>query len=306
MTAEELGSNIEDIILKAVEDFNEGLETSQVNAYNKLIGSVKELTLDARGNIKKTAANVKVLKSISKSIEDTLLTDAYKKRVGKYLQSFEAVEAQQTLYFNVIKEGFKANPMIESIKQQSIQNTVSALTESGLNQAFTQPVKDILIKNISTGGSYSALNEELRTFVIGNEEVDGAFLKHTKATTTDAVKSYNSTYNQSIAQDLGLQFYRYVGGLKDTSRAFCEERNKKYFHIEEIRAWGRGEKCCGLEWPIKKNGAAYWDGMKKGTNENNILINRGGWTCNHQYVAVSQAVVPDEVVKRAKEKGYLS
>jgi hypothetical protein len=305
MTAEQLGSNIEDIILKAVEDFNEGLESSQVNAYNKLLGLVKELSLDSRGNIKKSAGNVKVLRNISKAIEDTLLTDTYKKRVGKYLKSFDAVEAQQTLYFNVIKEGFKANPMLEAIKTQSIDNTIAALTESGLNQAFTQPVKDILIQNITTGGSYSTLTEQLREFVIGNEEIDGAFLRHTKAITTDAVKSYNATYNQSVSQDLGLQFYRYVGGLKDTSREFCEERNKKFFHIEEIRAWGRGEKCCGLSLPVKKNGSPYWDGMKKGTNENNILINRGGWMCNHQYVAVSQGVVPEEVLKRAKEAGYL-
>jgi uncharacterized protein with gpF-like domain len=305
MTAEQLGSNIEDIILTAVEDFNEGLESSQVNAYNKLLGAVKELSLDSRGNIKKTAANVKVLRNISKAIEDTLLTDTYKKRVGKYLKSFDAVEAQQILYFNVIKEGFKANPMLEAIKTQSIDNTIAALTESGLNQAFTQPVKDILIQNITTGGSYSTMTEQLREFVIGNEEIDGAFLRHTKAITTDAVKSYNATYNQSVSQDLGLQFYRYVGGIKDTTREFCEERNKKFFHIEEIKAWGRGEKCCGLSFPVKKNGAPYWDGMKKGTNENNILINRGGWMCNHQYVAVSQGVVPEDVVKRAKEAGYL-
>lgn len=305
MTAEQLGSNIEDIILTAVEDFNEGLESSQVNAYNKLLGLVKELSLDSRGNIKKTAANVKVLRNISKAIEDTLLTDTYKKRVGRYLKAFDAVEAQQTLYFNVIKEGFKANPMLEAIKTQSIDNTIAALTESGLNQAFTQPVKDILIQNITTGGSYSTMTEQLREFVIGNEEIDGAFLRHTKAITTDAVKSYNATYNQSVSQDLGLVFYRYVGGLKDTSRAFCEERNKKYFHIEEIRDWGRGEKCCGLSFPVKKDGGAYWDGMKKGTNENNILTNRGGWMCNHQYVAVSQGVVPDDVVKRAKEAGYI-
>jgi hypothetical protein len=305
MTAEQLASNIEDIILKAVDDFNQGLESSQVNAYNKLLGLVKELSIDARGNIKKTAENVKILRNVSKSIEDTLLTDTYKKRVGKYLKSFDAVQAEQTIYFNVIKEGFKVNPMLEAVKSATVDNTIAALTESGLDQAFTQPVKDLLIKNISTGGSYSAMTEQLRAFVIGSEDVDGAFLKHTKAITTDAVKSYNATYNQGVSQDLGLQFYRYVGGLKDTSRAFCEERNKKFFHIEEIKDWGKGEKCCGLEWPHKKNGVAYWDGMKKGTNENNILINRGGWECNHQYVAVSQGVVPDEVVERAKEKGYL-
>lgn len=305
MTAEQLGSNIEDIILKAVGDFNEGLESSQVNAYNKTLSLIKELTLDANGNIKKTAQNVKVLKGISKSIEETLLTDTYKKRVGKYLKVFDAVEKEQVLYFSVIKEGFKANATLEAIKGTTIENTVSALTEAGLNQAFTEPVKQILYQNISTGGSYTTLANQLREYIVGTEDAEGAFLRHTKQVTKEAVKTYNSTYNQSVSQDLGLVFYRYVGGLKDTSREFCTERNKKYFHIEEIKSWGKGEKCCGLSWPVKKNGVPYWDGMKKGTNENNIIINRGGWECNHQYVAVSQAVVPEEVIKRAKEAGYL-
>lgn len=305
MTAEELASNIEDTILKAVGDFNEGLESSQVNAYNKMLSLIKELSLDSRGNIKKTADNVKILKNISKSIEDTLLTDTYKKRVGKYLKTFDALEKQQNLYFSVIKEGFKANATLGAIKTQAIDSTVAALTEAGVNQVFTEPIKNILYQNISTGGSYSTLTNQLREFMVGTDQVDGAFLRHTKQVTKESVKTYNATYNQSVSQDLGLVFYRYVGGLKDTSRAFCEERNKKFFHIEEIKSWGKGEKCCGLSWPVKKNGAPYWEGMKKGTNENNILINRGGWECNHQYIAVSQGVVPDEVVKRAKDAGYL-
>jgi len=305
MSPEVLASNIEDIILTAVNDFNQGLEISQVNAYSKLLGLVKELKLDSLGNIKRTAENVKVLKTLSKSIEDTLLTDAYKKRVSKYLGSFDLVEAEQALYFNVIKKGFEVNPMLAAVKTFSVNNTIQSLMQSGLNQAFTQPIKDILIQNITTGGSYGTMTEQLRTFVIGSEDVDGAFLKHTKTITSDSIKSYNANYNHSIATDLGLQFYRYVGGLKDTSRAFCEERNKKFFHIEEVKAWGNGDRCCGLLWPQKRNGVAYWDGMRKGTNENNILINRGGYACNHQFVAVSEGIVPDEVVKRAREKGYL-
>ncbi len=304
MTTDQLASNIEDIILKAVGDFNAGLEKSQVTAYNKLIALIKDLKLDARGNIKSTAENIKLLRSINKAMEDTLLTDTYKKRVANYVGEFSKIQGAQAVYFNTIKKGFDGVAVLESIKTQSIENVISTLTESGLQEYFTNPIKNIITRNITTGGSYAALQEELRTYILGSEDIDGRFLRYTKTITTDSIRDFNSTYNDGISNYLGLDFKKYTGGLKDTSRAFCIERNGKYFHLEEIKAWGRGEKCCGLKLPDLKNGGPSWDGMRKGTNESNITTFRGGNGCNHQFIGASTAIVPEEVIKRAEDKGY--
>lgn len=305
MQPDQLASNVEDIILTAVKDFNEGLEKSQVTAYNRLITMVKELSLDARGNIKKTAANVKVLKGITKSMQDTLLTPTYKKRVGDYVKAYDLIEDEQLAYFNVLKKGYQASAMIEAVKNEAIQSSISALTESGLETYFTQPVKNIIVRNITTGGSYAEFQEELRGFILGNDEVEGRFLSYTKQITTDSIGTYNADYNQGVSSELGLVFYKYTGTEKDSTREFCRERKNKFFHIEDVKKWGEGEKCCGLSWPHKKDGHASWPGMRKGTNKSNIFTFRGGYACMHQLIAVSQAIVPDDVVKRAKESGYI-
>lgn len=305
MTPDQLASNVEDIILKAIDDFNEGLQSSQVNAYNTMVGLIKELDLDRNGNIKRTASNVRKLRGITKSIEDTLLTDTYKKRVSKYIKSYDSVGAQQNLYFATIKKGFEVAPTLEIIKNEAVDSVVSSLTETGLQEYFSAPIKNILYRNISTGGSFSSMQEELRTHILGTAETDGAFLKYTKQITSDSLSGYNATYNNAVSKDLGLVFYKYTGSSKDTTREFCLERKNKFYHIEEVKNWGNGEKCCGLHYPVKKNGKPSWPGMRKGTNENNIITFRGGYSCMHQLIAVSQGVVPDEVVKRAKEKGYL-
>jgi hypothetical protein len=301
MKPEALASNVEDIILTAVQDFNEGLEKSQVTAYNKLIAEFKNLAIDSRGNIKRTAENVKVLKKINKAINDSLLTPTYKKRVSTYLKSFDLIESEQLNYFAALTEGAKATTMMEAVKVQAIESTISSLAETGLQEYFTKPLKDIIIRNISTGGSYAEFQEEIRTYILGNKEVDGQFLRYTRQITNDSLSVYNRNYNDGVSKDLGLVFYKYTGGLKDTSREFCEERNGKYFHIEEIKGWGRGEKCCGLSYPQGKK----WPGMRKGTNENNILSFAGGYACNHQMIAVSESIVPKEVIERARDKGYL-
>lgn len=302
MQPDKLASNIEDIILTAVKDFNEGLEKSQVTAYNKLLAEIKNLSLDARGNIKRTAENVKILKRISKAMNDVLLTPTYKKRVRDYVGSFQKIADEQGLYFRVIEKAFEASFMLEAVKTQAIESAITSLTETGLEEYFSKPIKDILYRNISTGGSYSSMQEEIREFILGNDEVDGRFLRYTRQITNDSLSVYNRNYNDTISQELGLQFYKYTGGLKDTSREFCEERNGKFFHREEIKSWGKGEKCCGLSWPQNKK----WPGMRKGTNESNILSFAGGYLCSHSIIAVSEAIVPEEVIERAREKGYLN
>lgn len=305
MKPEQLASSIDGIISKATENFIEGLEKSQVSAYTKLIGLVKELAIDSKGNIKKTAANIKILKGITKSMSDTLLTPKYKQRVGAFIKAYDKIEDEQLTYFQVIKEGYQASAMLEVIKTQAIDSAITALTETGLETYFSQPIKDIIVRNITTGGSYSEFQEELRTFIIGNEEVDGRFLQYTKQITNDSISTYNAQYNQSVSEELGLVFYKYTGTEKDTTREFCRERKNKFFHIEEIKSWGEGEKCCGLSWPSKKEGRAYWPGMRKGTNKSNVMAFRGGYLCMHQLIAVSEGIVPKDVIDRARDAGYL-
>jgi hypothetical protein len=302
MKPDQLASNIENIILKAIQDFDEGLASSQVNAYNKLIALMKEISIDSKGLIKRTAANVKVLKGITKALNETLLTPTYKARVAKYLRAYDTIENEQLLYFKTIKASFEASAMLETIKSSTIESVVSSLTEIGLEEYFTKPLKEIIYRNISTGGSYAEFQQEIREYIIGTPEVEGRFLKYTRQITNDTISSYNAQYNQSASQDLGLVFYKYLGGKKDTTRAFCEERYGKFFHIEEVKGWGRGERCCGLSWPQNKK----WAGMRKGTNENNILIFRGGYLCRHQIIAVSEAIVPETVINRAIQEGYLN
>jgi hypothetical protein len=305
MKPEQLASNLEKVIEEATEAFNEGLEASQKTAYNKIISLIKDIKLDTVGNIKKTAENVKILRGITKELNQALLTPTYKKRVANYVKTFDQIENEQLSYFKLIKSSFEVGPMLEVIKEQAIDTTIASLTETGLETYFTQPIKDILYRNISTGGSYSAFQEEIRTFILGNDDTVGRYLSYTRQITNDSLSIYSRQYNEAISKDLGLVFYKFVGGLKDTSRDFCEERNGKYFHIEEIKSWGRGEKCCGLSLPQKKNNSPFWPGMRKGTNENNILSFSGGYLCNHKMIAVSEAVVPKDVIERTKEKGYL-
>jgi len=63
----------------------------------------------------------------------------------------------------------------------------------------------------------------------------------------------------------------------------------RWFHISEI----------------EETASESWAGKIPGTNASNILINRGGFNCNHQYIPVSADAVPKRVLARAQAKGLI-
>jgi hypothetical protein len=81
-----------------------------------------------------------------------------------------------------------------------------------------------------------------------------------------------------VAQELGLEWYRYIGGVIRTTRDFCEERDGGYYHKSEIEEWA-GED---------------WDGKIEGTDADNIFTYCGGYNCRHDLIPVDTDSVPSE------------
>jgi hypothetical protein len=89
------------------------------------------------------------------------------------------------------------------------------------------------------------------------------------------------------------EFFVYQGRPIATTRSFCRERAGRYWHREEIKEWGRNA------------GFMPWKGMHKGTNEVNIFLLLGGYTCRHILIPVSRGTVPQEDLDRMREKGLI-
>ena len=102
--------------------------------------------------------------------------------------------------------------------------------------------------------------------------------------------SYEFSRWLAVANDLNLEFYTYQGALQQDSRDYCKRRAGGWFHISEI----------------EKSASESWAGKIPGTNSSNILINRGGFNCNHQYIPVSRDAVPKNVLARAVDQGFVS
>src|SRR5690606_7559739 len=107
------------------------------------------------------------------------------------------------------------------------------------------PLMEILSQNVNQGGSFSGMLDQVRMYIRGDEKVDGRLLSYSRGILRDVLFQFSRGFQQAVTVDLKLVWYKYVGGVIDTTRPFCEARNGQYWHKKEIEAWA------SLDWAGK-------------------------------------------------------
>lgn len=289
-------------ILKKINDsisnMNKRIPSIQKDIYDSLQEDLRKLDLQ-NGKIKATVKNLSLINSIKNKLNRIILTDGYKSEVKDFAKSFNEIAALQNEYWKGIDKEFKPKSILKAIREQSISDTVGKLTEAGIGANIAEPIADILRTNITTGGSYKALTEQLRENLV-NTQTPGTMEKYIGQITTDAVNQFSNQYTQLVSSDLGYEWFKYDNTDIVNTRHFCDAMtDRPYFHISEVPALLRGEgltylnKKTGDRQPVEiypKTGLPY--GMIPGTDASNFFIRRGGYRCGHSIRPVNERQVP--------------
>lgn len=283
----------------SVEDFVKDLPLSEQKIWERVQNLIKKLETDGLGNVKNSVANLRVLTEINKEINGIVLNEDYKKKVAKFTTVFGDLESLNNSYLSSVFTKFKPSKVLKELTKASVDITIDQLQETGVTSSLSSELKDILKQNITTGGSYATLTEQLRESILGKPNEAGGLTRYARTFTTDAINQYSATYTRQATSDLGVVWYRYTGSNMETTRPFCEHLTKKdggYFHVNEIPGFLRG--IVGTDKvPIY---AKYNlpQGMNEATTADNFLILRGGYNCGHQVFPVSSASVPASLKAR--------
>lgn len=282
MSAHELSAKIDALIAGAISRYDKALIRVQEELYNNLLLHLKDLELDAEGYIKQSGANRKVLRLAQEEFDRTISRSAYKSALENYIRIIPEINSLNSLYFSSIESAFTPNKnFLKSLQTQTIKNLNDLILQDGLRSQVKIPLNQILEQNISTGGTYSGMLEQVKNFVRGTEN-EGQLLRHARTFTTDALFNYSRSFMEAVTADLKLDWYVFSGGVVDRTREFCEERTGKYFHRKEIESWADLE----------------WKGKRQGTTKSSIFIFLGGYSCRHELIPVSKTVVPEEDLSR--------
>ena len=277
---------------RAVREFTDGLPAIQKKIYASLLDELKGLKLYSDGSIKNNYENIRKIARIKKTLKDIILNKPYLIKVNGFVDAYESVEKIQNIYFGKLSADFTPKKVLEEVKKQSVDDVVEMLTENGINANIAEPIRQIIKTNITSGGSYAELTEQLRDKILGTKDLDGSLVKYSSQITTDAINQYSATYIKVVTDDLGLKWFRYTGSLLKTSRPFCIAMvAKSYVHESEFPEILKGNI------DGKKVSLA---GLNANTTPANFQILRGGWNCSHQLIPISAVSVPQNIKDKIK------
>lgn len=105
-------------------------------------------------------------------------------------------------------------------------------------EASRNEVKAMVQKAIAGGIPRKQLTKALSNLIQGTDNAAGVLEKNIGGFLLGAYRLADSVTNNEFGERLGLQYGIYSGGLIETSRAFCIEKNGKVFSTEEAeRDW---------------------------------------------------------------------
>lgn len=283
-------NDILNILDNAPDEFFSNLTRVEKNVYDKIVIIIKELDIDPKGNIKVTVANLKKLTSIKGSINKALLSEKYISSITEYIDNFLKISNLQNALFGIDK------PFLKKLQETAINNTIDVLSGKSFTESMTNAVRKIIQTSIVSGGSYSKLTDDLKKEIVTDKESDGLIQKYAKTYVGDTLSIYSRQYMKAATDNLGYEWYQYVGSNIKTTRCFCLKcTEKRYIHISEFKTLLTGD-IDGKQCPLGKNGLPL--GMYDDTTPDNFTINAGGWNCRHIIYPVSKVTIPKEIVSK--------
>lgn len=275
---------------KSVEKFMKRVPNAQKKLLQAIEDETKRLELYSDGRIKSTVKNLSILNKIKQQLTEIIITPEYKKMVGDFVESFNAVTAQTNSYFRTLDKKFKPSSILKEIKKQAAQDTVAQLTETGLAATVVDEVTEVLRSNITAGGSYKNLTKQFRELLTDTQKNQGILNRYAGQIVNDAINQYSAQYNQNVFADLGAEWFDYAGTDILTTRPFCDAMtDRDIFHISEVPSLLKAEGLTYYNKKTKKREKVPLNsttglpgGMYPETTTANFFIRRGGYNCRHQ------------------------
>jgi len=268
----------------------------------QLLALMNELIYDS-DSLERSVANAEQIDRIIAQFRQQVLRGDY----GRELRIFAAQFDRQV---ELIGEFF-ASEFSHTVSRQSAsfmainkRNALRALAGDAFKTNFFGRISQTLLDGVESGMQREGLITNMTGLFLGTEQTKPIMNTWVKQVAYDSFAVADRQYTEAVAQEIGVEFYRYTGGLIEDSRCFCEKRNGQFFHRQEIRAWGDGRPSEGVPGGSECDSNGLWQGAFRLTNSDNIFQWLGGYNCKHSAIPVSASVVPVQVLQRAIDAGY--
>lgn len=287
----QLDDNVIEIIRKqdrtisaANQSFFDSLPATEQRIFAAVSKHVQKFSSDGE-NFVFDDGNTLLTNQVERIILEALQSSKYPSDVNGFLRNFENIKQ-----FNFDVHGNvndltpeQLGELINPIQRATVEQTLQGLTGSGVSTNFLEPLRTGIFQNVVAGATKSDLEAYLRRFILGNPDVDGLLSRYVKQVSRDALNQFDGQVNAKIANEFGLDAYRYVGSLIEDSRPQC----RRWVAMQVIQ---KKDLPSEIAW-MNANGT----GAIPGTSPETFSIYRGGYNCRH-------SAIPFKLTKSQREK----
>lgn len=292
---------------KSIKELSQQAKYLQRTFWESFLESVM-LSLSVNGRkIRNTADNLNVINSLAEIIDGDIRPNDGRDFLEWYVGQLNELGDLNQKYFGdtgKIKKFASDNRdrllRLLGYSNGKIKNGSFLYTLIDFSDVYNQ-LKQKLIGAISTEYPFDLTGT--KNFIIGPKKPAdplrvGAVEQQLNEKTFDSFQQYDRQLQKGIAEDLGMNYAIYQGGLIKTSREFCVIRNDKVFHKDEIAQFGTSADKYG---GYKDKATGEFDGKSKPYNP---FIDAGGWNCRHHYGWISDELA-EELLKEDEHKPAL-
>ena len=273
---------------------------------------VDGLMLD--NHLEHVVKNISLLNSLKNQLLEIILLIEPSEELKKLTYSYYSVTALQSKYWSEAEKMFTPTVLVGQIKIQAINDTIIGLTKAAVGIGYEESINEILIKNITSGGSYSTFQKQLlqslkkKNYAETKSEIKDLSIL-SEQIVSDCITQFNANYTQLMSSDLGYEWFKYANTLRTDSRSFCRAMcHQPYFHISEIPKILKAKDLMyenenGEKEDVQLNKeSGLPEGMFFNSSVSMFFIYRGGINCGHSIMPVSERQVPVEIKEKVFQK----
>lgn len=251
-------SEIEAAVEAQIVDSQKRIEASIRRLEKRILKLTQEFATNANGDIYPPSIALGQAKRIYK---ETLR--AYEQIYSESVKSAIDFEALDAITFETFDAGYAGmtKDALSAAAQSTLDgyNRVGALARDNINQE--------LLNYAVAGGSFDEMQEQIRRILHGTTDKRGIPMELRAYTfTQDSIMRYHRIANDMMAQQVGVDKFKYFGNVMSTTRPFCRQ------HVGEVKTRQEWDELGQTEW--------------KGKSSSNIFISCGGYGCRHHLIPI--------------------
>lgn len=262
----------------------------------RLSGRIQRIaaSIETRGGrVASDPDNLGRIAALIAAMQQEFVDDELVEAITTYVESFDSITRDVFEAFSEF-EGIDPELLLSIDRTFKAQTAATLLAPETYQSTLWSSVTNAMIYAVAVGGPVSDMLGS-----VANVVEAGAVTQASQTVVESAPLALQRTATAAVAEEVGAEFFFYQGRPIKTTRDFCREREGKYWHVEEIKEWGR-QAAAG-------NG---WDGVVEGTNEQTIFLHLGGWyggrnSCRHVLIPVPRLQVASEDLERMRRKGLI-